>query len=481
MAQDRNAADLRVSAEALRRFIAAAYLTVGIPEGDAAKAAELMAQSDISGADGHGVFRLPQYIRRIKAGGLNTRPEITVIRRAKAAALVDGDNGLGSLVVSRAVEEAIALARDNGVGWVGVRRGNHAGAAAVYAAMPLAHDMIGLYFAVGNANHLPPWGGIDMLLSTNPIAVAVPALEEPPLILDMATTVAAYGKVKVAAQQGKTMPEGWMIDRQGQPLTDPNRADNGFLLPIGGYKGAALALMFGLLAGTLNGAANGADVVDFNKDDTTPTNTGQAICVLDIKAFAEPSQFKRQVDAVIRQLHGSALLPGFDEDGHGSSLLIPSSPAILSSAAFSEPGIGMPRSRRSAIRAARSSPGRRMRSKPGRRAEPWSWRITLSTWRLKAVGSARALMSRTQIAWRVLVGVVSSWLKSTTSSPLAAPLSVPARRPNISDIAAPLYPPIGSRNPSSERFGSVSGRPWRSIIHPSGIVLPCCAATLTLP
>jgi len=312
MAQDRNAADLRVSAESLRRFIAAAYRASGIPDADAQKAAELMAQSDIFGADGHGVFRLPQYIRRIKAGGLNTRPEITVIRRAKAAALVDGDNGLGSLVVSRAVEEAISLARDNGVGWVGVRRGNHAGAAAVYAAMPLQHDMIGLYFAVGNANHLPPWGGADMLLSTNPIAVAVPALEEPPLILDMATTVAAYGKVKVAAQQGKTMPEGWMIDRQGQPLTDPNRADDGFLLPIGGYKGAALALMFGLLAGTLNGAANGADVVDFNKDDVTPTNTGQAICVLDIKAFAEPTQFKRQVDAVIRQLHGSALLPGFD-------------------------------------------------------------------------------------------------------------------------------------------------------------------------
>ena len=302
----------RIAAAELTRFIAAAYRAVGIAAHEAEKAAELMAASDLSGADGHGVFRLPQYIRRIKAGGLNTAPDIRVIRQARAAAIVDGDNGLGSLVVARAVEEAIALARDNGVGWVGVRRGNHAGAAAVYAAMPLAHDMIGLYFAVGNANHLPPWGGVDMLLSTNPIAIAVPALDEPPLVLDMATTVAAYGKVKVAAQQGKTMPEGWMIDREGQPLTDPNRADDGFLLPIGGYKGAALALMFGLLAGTLNGAANGADVVDFNKDDTTPTNTGQAICAIDIKAFAEPVQFKRQVDAVIRQLHGSALLPGFD-------------------------------------------------------------------------------------------------------------------------------------------------------------------------
>jgi L-2-hydroxycarboxylate dehydrogenase (NAD+) len=302
----------RIAAADLVRFIAAAYRAVGIPAADAQKAAELIAQSDISGADGHGVFRLPQYIRRIKAGGLNIAPDIRVIRGGKATALVDGDNGLGSLVVARAVEEAMALAAENGVGWVGVRRGNHAGAAAVYAAMPLKHDMIGLYLAVGNANHLPPWGGIDMLLSTNPIAIAVPASEEPPLVLDMATTVAAYGKVKVSAQQGKPMPEGWMIDREGRPLTDPNRADDGFLLPIGGYKGAALALMFGLLAGTLNGAANGADVVDFNKDDVSPTNTGQSICVVDIKAFAEPVAFKRQVDAVIRQLHGSALLPGFD-------------------------------------------------------------------------------------------------------------------------------------------------------------------------
>ena len=215
MAEGTGAGQPRIAHADLIRFIAAAYRAVGIGAAEAEKAAELMAASDISGADGHGVFRLPQYIRRIKAGGLNTKPEIKVIRRAQATALVDGDNGLGSLVVARAVEEAIALARDNGVGWVGTRNGNHAGAAAVYAAMPVAHDMIGLYFAVGNANHLPPWGGVDMLLSTNPIAVAVPALEEPPLVLDMATTVAAYGKVKVAAQQGKTMPEGWMIDREG--------------------------------------------------------------------------------------------------------------------------------------------------------------------------------------------------------------------------------------------------------------------------
>jgi L-2-hydroxycarboxylate dehydrogenase (NAD+) len=132
------------------------------------------------------------------------------------------------------------------------------------------------------------------------------------VVLDMATTVAAYGKVKVAAQRGETMPEGWMIDREGRPLTDPKRADEGFLLPIGGYKGFGLALMFGFLAGTLNGAAFGKDVVDFNKDDTTPTNTGQAIVAVKISAFGDVAAFKRRVDATVREMRASARLPGVD-------------------------------------------------------------------------------------------------------------------------------------------------------------------------
>ncbi len=126
--------------------------------------------------------------------------------------------------MKRASEMAIEKARTTGIAWVSSQFSNHAGPASLYASMPLAHDMIGLYFAVGNANHLPPWGGLDMLLSTNPIAAAIPAGDEQPIILDMATTVAAYGKVKTKALRGETMPEGWMIDRQGKPLTDPKRA-----------------------------------------------------------------------------------------------------------------------------------------------------------------------------------------------------------------------------------------------------------------
>ena len=260
-----------VTAETLRDFITRAYKAVGVLEADAALVAGLMTQADLNGSDGHGVFRLPQYIRRIRAGGMNPRAIPRVVQDRAASALVDGDNGLGHLAVSLAAKTAIAKAKTAGVGWCGVRNGNHAGPAQLYAAMALPHDMIGLYLAVCSANHLPPWGGLEMLLSTNPIAVAVPAGEEPPIVLDMATTVAAYGKVKTKAQRGETMPEGWMVDRTGAPLTDPKRANEGFLLPIGGYKGYGLALILGLLAGTLNGAAMGRDVVDFNADDTTTT------------------------------------------------------------------------------------------------------------------------------------------------------------------------------------------------------------------
>jgi len=301
-----------IPAGRLESFTQACLVAVGMPADDAAIVAGLMAEADVNGSDGHGIFRLPQYIKRIQSGGINLHPNISLHRETAATALVDGDNAMGHLVMRRAVQVAIDKARTAGVAWVGARNSNHAGPAALYAKMPLAHDMIGLYIAVGNANHLPPWGGTEMLLSTNPIAVAIPADQEPPIVLDMATTVAAYGKVKTAAQRGETMPEGWMIDREGRPLTDPKRAEEGFLLPIGGAKGYGLALVFGLLAGTLNGAAFGKDVIDFNADSVTPTNTGQLIVAISISAFAELGVFKRSVDAAIAAMHASPTLPGFD-------------------------------------------------------------------------------------------------------------------------------------------------------------------------
>jgi L-2-hydroxycarboxylate dehydrogenase (NAD+) len=305
-----------VTFEKLLAFIHAAMVKLGLPDADAAVVAALMAQADLQGSDGHGVSRLPQYARRIRAGGFNTKPNIRMVREQASTALVNGDNGMGHLVMSRAAAIAIEKARATGIGWVNAQFSNHAGPASLYARMPLAHDMIGLYFAVGNANHLPPWGGLDMLLSTNPIAAAIPAGEEQPIVLDMATTVAAYGKVKTKALRGETMPVGWMIDREGKPLTDPKRAEEGMLLPLGGmeagYKGYGLAMIIGLLAGTLGGAAMGKDVIDFNHDDDSVTNTGQAICAINVAAFGDVAAFKAAVDTLARDIRGSRRMPGVE-------------------------------------------------------------------------------------------------------------------------------------------------------------------------
>ena len=302
----------RVAAAALATFIKRAFEAAGLRSEDADVVANLMVEADLRGSDTHGVIRLPLYLRRLKAGGIKARPDIRIVRERPATALVDGDNGIGHLVMRFATMTAIEKAKGAGVGWVGARMSNHAGPAALYAMMPLAHDMIGLYLAVGSNNHLPPWGSTENLLGTNPIAIAVPAEEEPPIVLDMAPTVAAFGKVRLKMQRGEEMPVGWMIGRDGKPLTDPKRAEQGLLLPIGDYKGYGLSLMTGLLAGTLNQAAFGRDVVDFVKEQGKATNTGHAIVAVSVEAFAPAAAFKRQVDAAIRAMRGAQRLPGVE-------------------------------------------------------------------------------------------------------------------------------------------------------------------------
>jgi L-2-hydroxycarboxylate dehydrogenase (NAD+) len=166
---------------------------------------------------------------------------------------------------------------------------------------------------VASANHMPVWGGAETLLGTNPLAVAIPASEEAPVVLDIATTVVSYGTVKLYRLQGRDMPEGWMVSsRDGSPITDPARSAEGLLLPIGGYKGSGLAIVLGLIAGTLNGAAFGRDVIDFNADQENACNTGHFIIALDVARFTPLAAFKAEVDRHLRDLRGSQTLPGFD-------------------------------------------------------------------------------------------------------------------------------------------------------------------------
>lgn len=326
--------DRRVSLTELRSFIARALGTLGLPEADVQTVASLMAEADLQGSYGHGVFRLAQYVKRIRCGGINVQPNIRIEREKPGTALLDGDNALGHLVVSRAVEIAADKARATGVAWVGMRMSNHAGPASLYVRALAERNLVGIYYAVGNANHLPPWGGMDLLLSTNPVAVAFPrGHQTDPIVLDMATTVAAYGKVKAKARSGEMMPEGWMIDRQGQALLDPRRAAEGFLLPIGGHKGYGLALMIGLLAGSLNGASMGSEVIDFNADSQSLTNTGQVVCAIDPEAFGDIDALRTRVDKLAAEIRASAKLPDTDR------IWLPGEQSQLRRQAYAQEGI----------------------------------------------------------------------------------------------------------------------------------------------
>ncbi len=262
-----------------------------------------MVEADLRGADTHGVIRLPLYVRRIRAGGVNAKPNIRVVSDRPSAALIDGDNGMGHLVMRRAAELAIEKAKTTGIGWVGARMSNHAGPAALYVDDAASSMTWSVSISRSAATIICRRGAAAKACSA-PIRWRWRSrrTSEPPIVLDMAPTVAAYGKVRLKAQRGEPMPVGWMIDREGKPLTDAKRADEGHLLPIGDYKGYGLSLIIALLAGALNRAAVGREVIDFVKETGKATNTGQAIMALSIEAFMPPAEFKKAVDRLIRDI-----------------------------------------------------------------------------------------------------------------------------------------------------------------------------------
>jgi L-2-hydroxycarboxylate dehydrogenase (NAD+) len=295
----------RVAAEALQELAESVLVALGVRREHAAVTGRRLVEADLRGRTGHGIIRLASYCERIRAGGYNLRPNVAVLRDTPVSALVDGDNGLGQVVMTRAVEVATAKAAAAGIGWVGTVHSNHAGAAGVYTALALEAGFAALYFAVANGNGMPPWGGRERLLGTNPLAVAFPAGREPAFELDIATTVASHGTIEIKRRSGEQLPEGWVVDLDGNPITDPDRADEGFLVPMGGYKGAGLNFMIGALAGVMTGAAFGRDVVPFRRDHTTPTNTGQAIAVFRPDLFLERVEYEDRMDAVLHDFRTS--------------------------------------------------------------------------------------------------------------------------------------------------------------------------------
>jgi LDH2 family malate/lactate/ureidoglycolate dehydrogenase len=305
---------VRFGFDRLVAFCRDALIALGVLPDHAEITARRLLEADLRGRTGHGIIRLPQYAGRIEAGGIELRPEIRLTRETSVSALVDGGNGLGQVVMTIATETAIDKALSSGMAWVGTVHSNHAGAAGVYTAMAAERGLICMYTAVASANVMPPWGGRERLLGTNPISIAIPAPGHP-FLLDIATTVTSHGTIKVLAQAGEQMPEGWVMDLEGNPILDPARADEGFLVPIGGYKGAGLNLGLGLLAGVLNGAAFGADVIDHRHVPGQAANTGQAIFVMRPDLFRDPDELATDMGRHLDALRasgppGAVHLPG---------------------------------------------------------------------------------------------------------------------------------------------------------------------------
>jgi len=237
--------------EALREFSTRMFIHFGVSKVDAAQAADVLAAADLRGIDSHGVARLHSYFDMLSLRRINPLPEIKVLRSTPSTATIDGDNGLGLVVGPHANRFAMDMAERFGSGWVSVQNTNHYGIAGYYVLKALERNLIG--WAMTNSTKLvaPLWGA-ERMLGTNPIAIGFPGKEEPPIVIDMATSAAAYGKIEIARRRGEPIPEGWATDSEGRDTTDPNKmVEGGALLPLGsdrdrgGHKGYGLAIHYG--------------------------------------------------------------------------------------------------------------------------------------------------------------------------------------------------------------------------------------------
>lgn len=313
--------DVRYPIERLSEFSSRVFEHFGVPAADASQAAEVLAVSDLRGIDSHGVARLHTYFDMFMLGRINARPKIRIERELPGTATVDGDNGLGLVVGPKANEIAMSKAEITGSGWVSVRNTNHYGIAGYYPLKALERDMIG--WSMTNSTKLvaPLWGA-ERMLGTNPIAIAFPGAEEPPIVIDLATSATAYGKIEIAMRKGLNIPAGLAIDKDGNPTESPQGMVNGgALLPLGtdrehgGHKGYGLSAMVDILSCVLSGANWGPFAPPFALRQEIPTRSvgkgiGHFFGALKIEGFIDPGEFKRQIDEWIRVFRATQPAPG---------------------------------------------------------------------------------------------------------------------------------------------------------------------------
>jgi len=302
--------EVLIKAEVLKPFCVGVLCHAGMPEEEAEIVADNLVQADLRGVDTHGVSRLHVYVERLKRGLVLPKTESKIVKETPTTALVDGGNGMGAVVGVRAMRLAIEKAQAAGTGFVAVKNSNHFGAAAYFAMMALPYDMIGLTLTNGPAV-MAPWGASRSYFGTNPFAVAIPSLEEPPVVLDMAASVAARGKIIMAAKKQESIPLGWAIDPEGNPTTDPEAALKGSLLPLG-YKGYGIAFIVEILSGILTGGPFGPGVGELYRFEK-PQEVCHLFGALAVEAFTPVQEFKQRVDRLIREVRATPKAPGVEK------------------------------------------------------------------------------------------------------------------------------------------------------------------------
>jgi LDH2 family malate/lactate/ureidoglycolate dehydrogenase len=300
-----------IQAAALDEFVRHVLVKASVNRRGAAVIADALVDADLRGVHSHGVGLLPRYVHGFRSGQLNGAPRLRIVHRKGAAATLDGDNGLGHVVGTRAMAIAIKGARSWGIGICAVRNSNHFGAAAYFALQAADAGMIG--FATTNAPPvMAPWGGQRKLLGNNPISFAIPrGGAEPPIVLDMACTVVARGKIRMKALAGERLPEGWATDADGNPTDDPRKALEGLLLPAGGPKGYGLAVVAEVLSAALSGATMAPEIADGPGEQYLAQGIGHLMIAIDIGAFSGRRDFLPRVDGLATTLATSDPAPGY--------------------------------------------------------------------------------------------------------------------------------------------------------------------------
>lgn len=322
-----------IPATTLRTFTQNIFLAMGCSDAHAVLAADVLLKSDLRGIDSHGVARLSGYARLWEKKRINTRPNIRIVHETATTATVDGDSGLGLVVAPFAMQVAIDKAKIYGSGWVAVRNSNHFGIAGYHALMAVEQDMIG--FAMTNASPLvAPTFSSERLLGTNPMCYAFPAGKYPPVIVDMATSAAANGKLEIAQRSGKQVPEGWIQDQQGNFTTDPHALKSGgALLPLGSdrdhgsHKGFGLSATVDLLSGVLSGANYGPWVPPFVSFLDPPANppglgVGHFVGAMRVDGFRPAEEFKADMDNWIARFKSASTIDP------GQKVIIPGEPEL---------------------------------------------------------------------------------------------------------------------------------------------------------